>query len=39
MGIFRFENGKIAEDWVSRDELGMLMQIGKLELITNYPLK
>ena len=32
MAIFRFENGKIAEEWVSRDELGMLMQVGKLEL-------
>ena len=28
----RFENGKIAEEWLSRDELGMLMQVGKLEL-------
>ena len=32
MAIFCFSNGKIAEEWVSRDELGMLMQIGKLEL-------
>ena len=32
MAIFRFDNGKIAEEWVSRDELGMLMQVGKLEL-------
>ena len=32
MAIFRFEDGKIPEEWVSRDELGMLMQIGKLEL-------
>lgn len=32
MAIFRLEDGKIAEEWVFRDELGMLMQIGKLEL-------
>lgn len=32
MGIFRFEDGKIAEEWISRDELGILMQVGKLEL-------
>ena len=35
MAIFRFEDGKIAEEWVSRDELGMLMQVGKLELTPN----
>ena len=34
MAIFRFSNGKIAEEWVSRDELGMLMQVGKIELTT-----
>ena len=32
MAVFRFDKGKIAEEWVSRDELGMLMQVGKLEL-------
>ena len=32
MAMFRFENGKIAEEWVSNDELGQLMQIGTLEL-------
>jgi predicted SnoaL-like aldol condensation-catalyzing enzyme len=32
MAMFRFENGKIAEEWVSADELGQLMQIGTLEL-------
>lgn len=26
--IFRFRDGKIAEEWVSRDELGMLLQLG-----------
>lgn len=31
MAIFRFENGKIAEEWVSFDELGKLLQIGSLE--------
>jgi predicted ester cyclase len=35
MVIFRLENGKIAEEWVSRDELGMLMQVGKLQLKTS----
>lgn len=35
MVSFRFENGKIAEEWVSRDELGMLMQVGKLKLKTS----
>jgi predicted ester cyclase len=28
--IFRFQNGKIAEEWVSRDELGMLLSAGIL---------
>jgi predicted ester cyclase len=32
MAMFRFEDGKIAEEWVSADELGKLMQIGTLEL-------
>ncbi len=32
MAMFRFENGKIAEEWVSPDELGQLLQIGTLEL-------
>jgi len=26
---FRLKDGKIAEEWVMRDELGMLLQIGK----------
>jgi hypothetical protein len=26
--VFRIRDGKIAEEWVSRDELGMLMQLG-----------
>ena len=25
---FRFHDGKIAEEWVSRGELGMLMKLG-----------
>ena len=29
--IFRFQNGKIAEEWVSRDELGMILSAGVLE--------
>ena len=28
--IFRFEHGRIAEEWVSRDELGMLLDAGVL---------
>jgi predicted ester cyclase len=31
IAIFRFQNGKIAEEWVNRDELGMLMSAGVLE--------
>ena len=30
MAIFRFRDGKIAEEWVSRDELGMLIDLGLL---------
>jgi hypothetical protein len=26
--MFRIQGGKIAEEWVCRDELGMLMQLG-----------
>jgi predicted ester cyclase len=26
--MFRIRDGKIAEEWVSRDELGMLIQLG-----------
>jgi predicted ester cyclase len=37
MAIFRFENGKIAEEWVSADELRKLMQIGRLELSVDKP--
>lgn len=29
--IFRLRNGKIAEEWVSRDELGMLLSAGILK--------
>jgi predicted ester cyclase len=28
IAIFRFSRGKIAEEWVSRDDLGILLQIG-----------
>jgi predicted ester cyclase len=28
--IFRMRDGQIAEEWVSRDELGMLIQLGAL---------
>ncbi len=37
MVMFRFENGKIAEEWISNDELGQLMQIGTLELSVKGP--
>lgn len=37
MAMFRFEGGKIAEEWVSADELGKLMQIGTLELHAEEP--
>jgi predicted ester cyclase len=30
IAIFRFHEGKIAEEWVSRDELGMLIELGVL---------
>jgi predicted ester cyclase len=30
IAIFRFREGKIAEEWVSRDELGMLIELGAL---------
>ncbi len=29
--IFRLQNGKIAEEWVSRDELGILLSFGGLK--------
>jgi predicted SnoaL-like aldol condensation-catalyzing enzyme len=31
MAMFRIQEGKIAEEWVSDDELGKLIQIGTLE--------
>ncbi|MBI3092149.1 MAG: ester cyclase [Candidatus Tectomicrobia bacterium] len=31
MAIFRLRDGKIAEQWVCRDELGMLLQLGVLQ--------
>jgi predicted ester cyclase len=30
IAIFRFREGKIAEEWASRDELGMLIEPGVL---------
>jgi predicted ester cyclase len=32
IAIFQFRDGKIAEEWVCRDELGMLIQLGILGL-------
>ena len=29
---FRLKDGKIAEEWVMRDELGMLLQLGKVAI-------
>lgn len=31
MAIFRMQNGKIAEEWVNRDELGILLSFGALK--------
>ena len=31
MAIFRFKEGKVAEEWVERDELGMLLSLGILK--------
>jgi predicted ester cyclase len=31
IAIFRLQNGKIAEEWVSRDELGILLSFGGLK--------
>jgi len=31
MAVFRFKEGKIAEEWVERDELGMMMSLGILK--------
>jgi predicted ester cyclase len=28
IAIFRIRDGKIAEEWVNRDELGMLIELG-----------
>jgi predicted SnoaL-like aldol condensation-catalyzing enzyme len=30
---FRLKDGKIAEEWVMRDELGMLLQLGKVAVV------
>ena len=30
IAIFHIRDGKIAEEWVSRDELGMLIELGVL---------
>jgi steroid delta-isomerase-like uncharacterized protein len=35
IAIFRFHDGKIAEEWVNRDELGMLIELGVLESAKN----
>jgi predicted ester cyclase len=31
IAIFRFENHKIMEEWVARDELGMILQFGLIQ--------
>jgi hypothetical protein len=33
--FFPFFDGKIAEEWVNRDELGMLIELGVLESAKN----
>jgi predicted ester cyclase len=35
IAIFRFHDSKIAEEWVSRDELGMLIDLGVLGSVKN----
>ena len=35
IAIFRFHDSKIAEEWVSRDELGMLIELGVLANVKN----
>ena len=32
IAIFRFKEGKIAEEWVQLDDLGKLMQVGTMSL-------
>lgn len=34
IAIFRFERQKIIEEWVTRDELAMILQLGLLEPVT-----
>jgi predicted ester cyclase len=34
MAIFRFENDKIIEEWVTRDELAMILQFGLVKPAT-----
>ena len=31
IAIFRFENHKIIEEWVARDEVGMILQFGLIQ--------
>jgi predicted ester cyclase len=33
MALFRFEGGRIAEEWVQRDELGLLRQLGVIDRV------
>ena len=35
IAIFRFHDSKIAEEWISRDELGMLIELGVLASVKN----
>jgi len=35
IAIFRFENDKIIEEWITRDELGMILQFGLLRPVAN----
>ena len=37
IAIFRFENRQIIEEWVTRDELGMLLQFGLLDVTRAKP--
>lgn len=37
IAIFRFENRQIIEEWVTRDELAMLLQFGLVEGVRDKP--
>lgn len=38
MAMFKLEKGKIMEEWISRDDLGFLLQVGKITFDPCAPL-